>query len=233
MSRIARVVGVGLPHHVTQRGNYKQKVFFNAENCRKYIAWVKEYSIKYGLSTLAYCLMPNHVHFIAVPERIDSLAKTFNAAHMRYSQYFNRKLEQNGHLWQGRFYSCVLDQGHLMLAARYVERNPVRAGLAKKPWMWQWSSAAAHISGGENELVKADDLLEVVDMSAVSWKGYIESDEDDDSLQDIIKNTHTGRPSGGAEFIMKLEKDTGRRLSALSIGRPKKGDSDRFSVTYI
>jgi putative transposase len=128
MPRIARVVAVGLPHHITQRGNYRQDVFFDTDDRRQYLLWIGEYSAKYGLSVLAYCLMQNHVHFIAIPREANSLAKTFNAAHMRYSQYFNKKLKQRGHLWQGRFYSCVLDESHLMLASRYIERNPVRAG---------------------------------------------------------------------------------------------------------
>ncbi len=134
MPRMARVVAVGLPHHITQRGNYRQDVFLNADDKGRYLAWVQEYSVKYNLSILAYCLMQNHIHFIAIPNQPDSLARAFNSAHMRYSQYFNSKLKRRGHLWQGRFYSCVLDESHLVLAARYIERNPVRAGLVEKPW---------------------------------------------------------------------------------------------------
>lgn len=201
MPRIARVVAVGLPHHITQRGNYQQKVFLGADNRKKYLAWIKKYSVKYGLSILAYCLMPNHVHFIAVPSKKDSLAKTFNAAHMCYSQYFNSRLNQHGHLWQGRFYSCVLNQSHLILAARYIERNPVRAGIVNKPWDWQWSSAASHTDRKIDELINPCELLKLVDMSSFSWEKYIDTDEEESFLQNIRKHTSTGRPFEAAEMV--------------------------------
>ncbi|OIO52019.1 MAG: hypothetical protein AUJ11_01140 [Parcubacteria group bacterium CG1_02_44_65] len=207
MPRIARVVGVGLPHHITQRGNYQQKVFLNADNRKRYLAWIKEYSVKYGLSVLVYCLMPNHVHFIAVPGKKDSLSKTFNTAHMCYSQYFNSKLGQRGHLWQGRFYSCVLNQSHFILAARYIERNPVRAGLTDKPWHWAWSSAAAHTNRKNDVLIKPYDFFKLADMPSALWEKYIDTAEDKRFLQDIRKHTSTGRPFGA---------------SALPRGRPKK-----------
>ncbi|MCX5697585.1 MAG: transposase [Candidatus Omnitrophica bacterium] len=222
MPRIGRVVAVGLPHHITQRGNYQQDVFLEPDDRRQYLSWIREYSLKYSLSILVYCLMQNHVHFIAIPNEIDSLAKTFNAAHMRYSQYFNKKLKQRGHLWQGRFYSCVLDEPHLLLAARYIERNPVRAGLVKKPWQWPWSSAISHVNGKENGLIELGDLLGIIGMSCPSWEKYIDSPEENNSLQRIRKHTLTGHPLGTIAFIEKLEAKFGRRLCALPIGRPKK-----------
>jgi putative transposase len=222
MPRIARVVAVGLPHHITQRGNYQQEVFLNADDRKEYLAWIKEYSIKYGLFILAYCLMQNHVHFIAIPAESDSLARTFNTAHMRYSQYFNKKLKQRGHLWQGRFYSCVLDESHLTLAARYIERNPVRAGLVEKPWQWPWSSALTHVNKKENGLIELGDLFKIIDMSCGSWVRYIDSTEEQGFLQNIRKHTFAGRPLGAAAFIESLEGEFNRRLCALPIGRPKK-----------
>ena len=223
MPRIARVVAVGLPHHITQRGNYRQDVFTNPDDRRQYLAWIREYSIKYGLSILVYCLMQNHVHFIAIPNESDSLARTFNAAHMRYAQYFNKKLKQRGHLWQGRFYSCVLDEFHLMLAARYIERNPVRAGLVKKPWQWPWSSAIIHTNGKESRpFIELGDLFGIMGMSCGSWEKYIDSAEEENFLQRIRKHTFTGRPLGTMAFIERLQEKFSRRLYALPIGRPKK-----------
>lgn len=222
MPRIARVVAIGQPHHITQRGNYRQDVFLNADNRKQYLAWINEYSVKYGVFVLAHCLMANHVHFIAIPNESDSLAKTFNTAHMRYSQYFNKKLKQGGHLWQGRFYSCVLDQSHLVLAARYIERNPVRAGLVDKPWQWPWSSAAVHTNRKDNESVEFGDLLGIIGMSSSAWEKYIDSAEEDNFLQDIRKHTYAGRPLGEPEFTAGLEEKYGRRLCALPIGRPRK-----------
>ncbi|MDD2751625.1 MAG: transposase [Candidatus Omnitrophica bacterium] len=222
MPRIGRVVAVGLPHHITQRGNYQQEIFLSDDDRKQYLAWIKEYSLKYGLNILVYCLMQNHVHFIAIPTKEDSLAKTFNAAHMRYSQYFNNKLNQRGHLWQGRFYSCVLDEPHLILAARYIERNPVRAELVKKPWAWQWSSALAHTTEKAVCLFGLQDFLSVTGISYVRWKEYIDFEEEDGFLQDIRKHTLTGRPLGKALFVEKLEKTLQRNLCALPKGRPMK-----------
>lgn len=221
MPRMARIVAVGLPHHITQRGNYKQDIFFDDDDRQRYLYWLKDYSIKYSLSIIAYCLMRNHVHFVAIPQKEDSLARTFNTVHMRYSQYFNKKLKQNGHLWQGRFYSCILDEPHLILAARYIERNPVRAKIVRQPWQWKWSSALAHTGMGES-ILSLNDLFKLVDMSYKSWKEYIDSAEDKKVVSDIRKCTLTGRPLGTSVFIEELEKRFNRRLTALPKGRPKK-----------
>ncbi len=221
MTRIARVVAVGLPHHVTQRGNYGQDVFRDDSDRKRYLSWIQEYSDRYGLSILVYCLMRNHVHFIAVPNSEDSLAKTFNTTHMRYSQYFNRKMQKKGHLWQARFYSCVLDQPHLITAARYVERNPVRANMAEKLWEWRWSSALVHIGNGK-ALVELNDLLGIVDMSHDSWKQYIGYGEDGRSLDEIRRHTLTGRPLGEVTFVENMEKKFGRKLFPSPRGRRKR-----------
>ena len=146
MTRIARIIAVDYPHHITQRGNNHRIVFNDDEDRKKYLSLVREYAQKYKISILCYCLMSNHVHFISIPHKEDSLAKTFNFAHMRYSQYFNKKTSSCGHLWQSRFYSCVLDEPHLIMAARYIERNPVRAKMVKKAWEWKWSSACCLIN---------------------------------------------------------------------------------------
>lgn len=222
MPRIARIVAVGLPHHITQRGNYQQNIFLDDNDRKQYLRWIQEYSNRYNLSILAYCLMQNHVHFIGIPYKEKSLAKTFNTTHMRYSQYFNKKIKAKGHLWQGRFYSCVLDEPHLIAATKYIETNPVRAKIVEKPWQWRWSSASAHINREKEGLIKLGDLFKIIDMSSDSWREYIDSKEDIKTLDGIRKNTLTGRPLGTIEFIEKLEKRFGRRLLALPRGRPKK-----------
>lgn len=221
MPRIARIVGIGLPHHITQRGNYKQKVFLDDNDRKKYLFWIKEYSHQYDLSLLAYCLMENHVHFIAIPYREDALAKTFNTTHMRYSQYFNRRMNTKGHLWQGRFYSCVLDDKHFISAIRYVERNPVRAGLVQEACEWKWSSASFHI-GKEKSEIPLGDIFEILNMSQSEWKEYLSSREEEEMIEQIRKHTLTGRPLGEISFVKELERKFGRRLRALSVGRPRK-----------
>lgn len=218
MSRIARVVIKGYPYHVTQRGNYQQKTFVDKSDYVRYLMWLEEYKNKYNLSFLAYCLMPNHVHFIAIPAEDNSLAKTFNACHMRYSQYFNRKRKVVGHLWQGRFYSCALDEKHLYAAIRYVETNPVRAKLVKNPEDWSWSSAKSHINNQQSILsLKGIDKLIHID----NWKEYLFQNNNEDMILKIRNDTLTGRPSGDIRFIQKFEILLKRQLISAPIGRPK------------
>jgi putative transposase len=216
-------VGVGLPHHVTQRGNYGSLIFENDFDKRKYLGLISEYAYKYALSILSYCLMPNHVHFLVVPGNELSLARAFNTAHMRYAQYLNWRRGLKGHLWQGRFYSCVLDGNHLLAAARYVERNPVRAGIAKSPEGWNWSSARVH-TGTENDRFgfDLDALWSLLPEVRTEWKEYIHAEDEANITCAIRTNTHTGRPIGAPAFIAMLEKRLGRRLNALPIGRPNK-----------
>jgi putative transposase len=222
MARIARVVAVGYPHHITQRGNYGQTIFFNDKDRKLYLEWIQEYSNKFGLALLSDCLMSNHVHFIGIPEKEDSMAKTFNAAHMRYAHYFNKKSKVKGHLWQGRFYSCVLDENHLISTAKYIERNPVRAGLVKTPWEWKWSSASNHIGQDCSQQLKLKDLFQFIPIEQKEWKDYISAEDKEKDMEMIKKKTLTGQPLCGEQALKKLEDKFGRRLHTLLIGRPKK-----------
>jgi len=219
MPRTARAVPEGFPHHITQRGNYGQAIFSRSGDYDKYLDWLKEYSGKFSLKIWAYCLMKNHVHFIALPMKEDSLAKTFKMLSMNYSRYFNEKRGMRGHLWQGRFYSCVLDEKHLYAAVRYVENNPVRAGIVTKAEEYRWSSAGAHINGSNDMVISNDCPLteEIKD-----WASYLR-EEDGELMSMIRKNTKSGRPCGSPAFVMKIEGILGRTLRALQGGRPRKG----------
>ena len=221
MPRIARAVAVGYPHHITQRGNYGQAVFKTDDDYIRYLEWLKLYSEKYSLNMWAYCLMGNHVHFIAVPMEPDSLAKTFNTLHMRYSQYFNMRNKEAGHLWQGRFYSCVLDERHVYAGMRYVEKNPVRAQIVKKPEEYQWSSASSHLKKKTDPLLSGNCYIvrEIKD-----WSAYLREKEDSSLINEIRQKMNTGRPCGDDKFISRLERLLSRRLSALPWGRPRKAN---------
>jgi len=221
MPRIARAVAVGFPHHITHRGNNRQDVFFVDDDRRTYLAILKEQCDKYGLAVLAYCLMTNHIHIVAVPEKNDSLAKAVGRAHLCYTQYINRMHRRSGHLWEGRFYSCALDERGFWLAMKYVELNPVRAKVCRVPWQYEWSSSAAHV----DEAVGSD-LLNMASwskmISAKEWRRELADGIDDAQVGKIRLNTHTGRPLGTDSFISKLEKMLGRRVRALPIGRQRK-----------
>lgn len=218
MPRIARIVVTDCPHHVTQRGNYKQEVFSTQEDYIRYLEWLSEYIAKYDLSVLAFCLMPNHVHFLAIPHKKDSFAKTFNTCHMRYSQYHNKKQQVTGHLWQGRFYSCALDDVHLYEAIRYVENNPIKSRLVKEAGQWPWSSARQHLGIEKCRLLLGNikDYLEISD-----WDKYLKEKGKEEITTKIKANTLSGRPSGSDIFIAGLEKSFGIRLSPSPEGRPK------------
>ncbi len=209
----------GYPYHITQRGNYQQKAFVNEKDYTRYLIWLEEYRIKYHLLIIAYCLMPNHVHFIALPEKINSLAKTFQTCHMRYAQYFNKKRKISGHLWQSRFYSCALDEKHLYAAIRYVETNPVRAKLVKYPEDWKWSSAKSriHNQAGILTLENIDKIL-----SITNWREYLYESTDENLIQKIRNNTLTGKPLGDIVFVQKFENLLKRKLTSIPKGRPNK-----------
>ena len=212
MARLARVITPGIPHHITQRGNRKLDTFFCDEDYQTYIDLMAEWCSRRGVEIWAYCLMTNHVHLIGVPSSDDGLRRAIGEAHRRYSRRINFREGWRGHLWQGRFASFPMDEEHLLRAVRYVELNPVRAGIVKKANDYTWSSATAHISGCDDKLVKAAPLLEMVD----DWRLFLSEKLTDAELDSIRFHERTGRPLGSREFIDKLEEQIARNL------RPKR-----------
>jgi len=201
MARIARVVIPGVPHHITQRGNRRQQTFFCDADFRHYINLLCEFRDDAGVQIWAYCLMPNHVHIVAVPEQTDSLAKLFRPVHQRFSRYINARFGWRGHLWQERFASFVMDESYLLAAVRYVELNPVRAGLTSFAEDYPWSSARAHLHQADDILVNTAPMLERVD----DWQGFLASDDHQHDSR-FIHHAKTGRPLGRKEFILGLER---------------------------
>ena len=222
MSRIARVVVPGIPHHVTQRGNRGADVFETDEDHRAYLRFLKQYVQRRGLAVWAYCLMTNHVHLVVVPEREDSLATGLRDAHTVYAMRFNTRTQLSGHVWQGRFYSCPLDEAHLWAAVRYVERNPVRAGLAERAEAYPWSSAAAHCGLLEDAVLSRDfPPGGVID----DWAEWLCEEEEAEAATRIRRQTHTGRPCGSPAFVLRLEGLVQRMLTPRAVGRKPKAAS--------
>lgn len=219
MSRFARIVAPGLPHHITQRGSYEQDVFFCHGDREKYLEWIEKYSNKYQLEIISYCLMTNHIHFIAIPEKLNSMARTINIAHMLYAQNFNKKMGKCGHLWHSRYFSCVMDEQHLIAAARYIERNPVRARLVENPWEWEWSSAAFHCGIQTDPKIKLGDFFNLIDMNHLEWREFISREDETLFISKIKKSTYKGTPLAGETFIKNLEKKLGRKLKPNPPGR--------------
>lgn len=221
MPRISRAVAEGMPYHVTQRGNRRENVFHEDEDRQKYLEWFHKYSKENGLKIWAYCLMTNHVHLVVVPECVDSLEKTLRPLHMRYAQYMNRKKSWSGHLWQGRFFSSVLDERYLRAAVKYVEKNPVRAGMVKMAEEYRWSSAAAHCGKREDEILSADIHL-LQETPDWAWSKWLQEPEREEENNILRRNAQKGLPCGSELFIAELEKRLERSLSFRPQGRPRK-----------
>jgi putative transposase len=209
MARMARIVVPGIPHHVTQRGNRRQQIFFSDEDYRTYRSLLTEGCAEAGVEVWAYALMPNHVHLILLPGDSDGLRAALADAHRRYSGMINRREGWSGYMWQGRFASAPMDEDHLMEAARYVELNPVRAGLAPTPADWPWSSARAHLEGRDDGVVRVAPLLE----RAPDWARFLGEGLSEESHAKIRSAERTGRPLGGAAFVGALETTLGRSLA--------------------
>ena len=141
MARLPRVVITNVAHHVTQRGNARQVIPADDADCTAYLELLRQYCELYRLALLGYCMMSNHVHLIVVPRASEALRQTLKQTHGRYAAYWNARTASSGHVWQGRFYSCPLEESHLWAALRYVELNPVRAGMVAAAARWRWSSA--------------------------------------------------------------------------------------------
>ena len=208
MARLARLVVPGLPHHVTQRGVRRMPTFFEDADYRTYRELVAEGCQSAGTGVWAYCLMPNHVHLILVPSTPDGLRAALGEAHRRYTWQVNRRHGWRGYLWQGRFHSFVMDEPHLLACARYVERNPVRAGLVASPADWLWSSARAHLSGTDDPLVSVRPMLDRV----ADWRGLLAESRPGDDLDRLRRHGRTGRPCGDPDWVERLEAVTGRTL---------------------
>ncbi|HUX01824.1 MAG: transposase [Phycisphaerae bacterium] len=208
MARLARVVVPGYPHHITQRGNRRLPTFFSDADYEAYLALMAEQCVAHGVRIWAWCLMPNHVHLVAVPKTAEGLARAIGEAHRRYTRHINFREGWRGYLWQGRFGSFVMEGSHVLAAVRYVERNPVRARLVARAWQWPWSSAAGHVSGRGDVLAPSNSLSEEVS----NWRRFLTTAEEEAALEAIRHHGRTGRPWGGLRFLRRLEKRLARPL---------------------
>jgi len=219
MSRFARVVVPGIPFHVTQRGNDRQDVFLTDTDRQEYLALLAKRLERTRARILAYCLMDNHVHLVMLPHAANDLAETLGRVHCFYAQRFNTRYERSGHLWQNRFYSCALDDDHLRAAIRYVELNPVRAGVLSSPWEYPWSSAGYHTLGFRPQIPLAS--VEAFGIPGrTQWKGFLVGGVSLDELELIRNSTRKGLPLGEKQFVERLEGSISRELSRRPVGNP-------------
>ena len=225
MARLARVIAVDVPHHVTQRGNARKFILDCDADRVVYLNLLRRNIELHGVGLMGYCLMSNHVHLVVTPRNGEGLALALKHAHGRYAIYWNAVHQSSGHAWQGRYYSCPLDQQHLWEALRYTELNPVRAGLATGAEAWMWSSASAHCgTGPPNQLLDWEVWRN--HWTASAWRQYLVAGEVESKLAEIRRCTHTGRPLGSEEFVQALEGSMKRRLAPQKRGRPPKNRLD-------
>jgi putative transposase len=211
MPRKCRIVACGVAHHIVQRGTDRQTVFYTDRDRLVYLQMLAAQAPLSHLRILAFCLMTNHVHLVAVPEEADSLWRCLQRVHGRYAQYLNTRRGRSGHLWQNRFYSCPLDKGHLWIALGYVERNPVRAGLVTHAEQHRWSSARAHLTGhDEFSLVDLDFWHEAG--GADRWRQLLDCPEEEAQRRQLRRATFSGNPLGNAEFIAQWKRKPELRL---------------------
>ena len=202
MPRIARAVAVGYPHHIIQRGNNRDKVFFAQETRARYLNLLKEYAIIWDVSVLAYCLMTNHVHLLLRPRKENSLAKMMQGVSLSYTQYINKRYNRTGRLWESRYHSCIIDEeSYLWMVARYIEQNPKRAKMVKNLEDYPYSSAGAHIKGVKDELLR-EELFDEAERE--EYIKVIKADAKDAEVNLIRKSTKTGKPLGNKSFIDRI-----------------------------
>lgn len=209
MARLARIVLPGIPHHVTQRGNRRETTFFEDDDYALYLDLLADAAGRSGVEIWSYCLMPNHVHLIAVPSDEDGLRRTFRHVHRHYTGYINARLRVTGHLWQGRFSSVAMDEPHLVHALRYVALNPVRARLVASAGQWRWSSVRAHLDGTDNHVVRVAPALERVG----DFAAFLDEPFDQAMTYAALRKAESiGRPVGSAEWLENMEANTGLTL---------------------
>ncbi|HFC04181.1 MAG TPA: transposase [Rhizobiales bacterium] len=219
MARLARIVIPGLPHHITQRGNRRETVFFSDDDYQAYVSMLAGAVTKAGSEVWAWCLMPNHVHLIVTPSHPDGLRQSVANAHRRYSARINARNKWTGHLWQGRYGSVVMDEPHLLHAIAYISQNPVRAGLVRRAKDWKWSSVNAHLAGKDDALTTVAPVLSRID----DFADFLQQDFDEEAFNTLRRAEIVGRPVGSPEFIKDLEDQTGRQLMPQRPGPKNKG----------
>jgi putative transposase len=229
MVREARLVSPGFPHHVTQRGNRRQNVFFNDADRHHFLSLLARYIRRDHLDVWSYTLMTNHFHLIVAPETKEGLSAAMRDSLSDYALYFNKRYGYVGHLWQQRFYSSVLDSDHLWKAVRYVECNPVRARLVERAESYPWSSAAFHcglrvtdpILTGDSPLIGA----------IPDWSAWLNQSEEPGEFDLLRRNTRTNRPTASREFQQMLERLHGRVILRKKRGRKSQFDDEGTGST--
>ena len=223
MARLPRLVLPGIPHHVTQRGNRRERTFFEGSEYELYLDLLADASKRAGVEIWSYCLMPNHVHIVAVPSDPDGLHAAFRYVHRHYTGYINARLRVTGHLWQGRFSSVAMDEAHLVTSPRYVALNPVRARLVERAEDWTWSSTRPLIAGEDDHVVKVTPGAR----AGADFAAFLGAEFDEALTYTALRRAESvGRPVGSKDWLAEMEERTGLKLAPGKRGPVKRATLD-------
>jgi len=221
MSRQARIIIPGIPHHITQRGNRRLPLFFTDQDRVNFLDSLAESASKWNLAILAYCLMTNHIHLQAIPETEEAFHRVLKSVFTRHAMRLNKAHAWCGHVVQNRFFSSPLDSQHSIFAFSYIEDNPRRAGMVEASTEYRWSSAYARARGLADPLIDIHHPL-YQRLIAAQANGMRLDLLGSDMLLKFRKLHYGNFPIGSPEFVSTLEKSTGLVLHPRASGRPKK-----------
>lgn len=227
MPRGLRYALTDVAQHVVQRGNNRQRTFFSDEDCDYYLRALGEAAAKHGCAIHAYVLMPNHVHLLMTPLQSNAISRVIQSVGRRYVRYVNERHTRTGTLWEGRHKaSLVASEAYLMNCYRYIELNPVRAGLVPQPDHYRWSSYRRNALGQADSLIveHADyaALGPVAEQRAAVYRQLFGDGPDAQVIDEIRNELRLGRAFGPGSFKTRVEKALGRRLRPGKAGRPQK-----------
>ncbi len=227
MARMSRLAIAGYPHHIIQRGNNRMRIFEDSADRQRYRALLKDAAMQSSVAVHAYVLMDNHVHLLATPEDAEGLSRMMQMLGRNYVGWFNRKHERSGTLWEGRFRSSLIEADRYLLACmRYIELNPVRAGLCSEAADFPWSSARHHLGQG-NDLLVTDHALywslgNTPFEREAAYRELLAQSDDPQENRRITEACVRSWALGSSEFLERLKPGAGRRLRPKQRGRPFK-----------
>lgn len=223
----ARIILPGYPHHVVQRGHNRQAVFTHRSDYDRYLATLLEFKLRYNLRLYAYCLMPNHVHLLLAPETPAGLGQLMKRLAGRHTRGLNRRHKRTGSLWDGRYRSSVVDrEDYLLACTRYIDLNPVKAGIVTDPVEYPWSSCRHHLGHEAAPLLDANpcmlDMGDTEESRQLAYRSFLDSGIPDQQRQLISEAVRRGQPTGDQRFDANIAKIIGRPVRRRGRGRPPK-----------
>jgi putative transposase len=231
MARLPRLVLPGQPHHIIQRGNNRQAIFVDDKDRQHFLATLREAALTHQVAIHAYVLMDNHVHLLATPQQVDGLSRMMQSLGRRYVGWFNHRHGRSGTLWEGRFRAALIEgERHLLTCARYIELNPLRAGMLIDAGSFAWSSCAHHLGRRRDPLVTEHPMYWALGNTPfereVAYRDLLEQGLSDEEIQALSASARKGWPLGSAGFLQGLAAQVGRPMAPRSRGRPRKHSDD-------